>query len=155
MDRPCIVCQENCPVSPKAIFTREHFSTVRNGILVVERAERFTVVVKEASLDAGRFASGDYYCTLLDGKGEVPRRITDNTRDAVTISQNVPWQRPPTAGGRMAIQVRLQRPYVDPILCIGCGICEHECPVSGRRAIRVTAENESRNRRHSLTARGA
>ncbi len=25
MDKPCIVCEENCPVSPKAIFTREVF----------------------------------------------------------------------------------------------------------------------------------
>ena len=60
----------------------------------------------------------------------------------------------PAAGSSIAIQVRLQRPYVDPALCTGCGICEHECPVSGKRAIRVTAENESRNRRHSLTPKG-
>jgi hypothetical protein len=30
MDLPCIVCQENCPVSPKAIFTREIFQPVRD-----------------------------------------------------------------------------------------------------------------------------
>jgi polyferredoxin len=70
MDTPCIVCQENCPVSPKAIVLREE-----NG---------------------------------------------------------------------------LQKPFVEPARCIGCGICEHECPVSGLRAIRVTAENESRNQGHSL-----
>jgi ferredoxin len=142
-------------VSPKAIFTREHFSTVRNGILVVERADRFIVVVKGVSLETSRLATGDYYCTLLEGKGEAPRRIVDHTGDTVAIAPSVPWERPPAAGSRIAIQVRLQRPYVDPILCIGCGICEHECPVSGRRAIRVTAENESRSRRHSLMARGA
>ena len=35
---------------------------------------------------------------------------------------------------------------------IGCGICEHECPVQGLRAIRVTAEGETRhpNRRMLL-----
>ncbi|MBW2721520.1 MAG: 4Fe-4S binding protein, partial [Deltaproteobacteria bacterium] len=43
-----------------------------------------------------------------------------------------------------------QLPHVEPNLCIGCGICEHECPVSGKRAIRVTAENESRNPGRSL-----
>jgi ferredoxin len=42
--------------------------------------------------------------------------------------------------------VRLQRPFMDPARCIGCGMCEHECPVSGRRAIRVYSENESRSR---------
>jgi hypothetical protein len=25
---PCIVCQENCPVSPKAIYTREIFNPI-------------------------------------------------------------------------------------------------------------------------------
>jgi hypothetical protein len=29
-------------------------------------------------------------------------------------------------------------------------VCEHECPVKGRRAIRITAENESRSRRHTF-----
>ena len=42
------------------------------------------------------------------------------------------------------IVVRLERPFVDPARCIGCGMCEHECPVAGQRAIRVYSENESR-----------
>ena len=48
-------------------------------------------------------------------------------------------------GRRAAIVVRLQQPHVDPARCVGCGMCEHECPVSGLRAIRVTRENESRS----------
>jgi len=76
--RPCIVCEEVCPVSPKAIRTE----------VVVE-----------------------------DG-------------------------------------VRLQRPHVNPDLCTGCGPCEHACPVKGQRAIRVTAENETRSgERVTLTRR--
>jgi NAD-dependent dihydropyrimidine dehydrogenase PreA subunit len=39
---------------------------------------------------------------------------------------------------------------VDPKQCIGCGVCEHECPVLGLRAIRVTAENESRSHHHRM-----
>ena len=31
MDRPCIVCEENCPVSPKAIFLREERVRPRDG----------------------------------------------------------------------------------------------------------------------------
>jgi ferredoxin len=31
MDRPCLVCHELCPVSPKAIFTRTSFETIRDG----------------------------------------------------------------------------------------------------------------------------
>ncbi len=39
---------------------------------------------------------------------------------------------------------RLQQPVVDAQACTGCGLCEHACPVSGLRAIRVAAENETR-----------
>ena len=54
------------------------------------------------------------------------------------------------AGSAVTLQVRLQQPHVDPQKCIGCGVCEHECPVLGLRAIRVTAENESRAPHHRL-----
>jgi len=38
-----------------------------------------------------------------------------------------------SAGGRV-----VKKPYVDPGLCIGCGICQTRCPVRPVRAIRVT-----------------
>jgi len=34
---------------------------------------------------------------------------------------------------------------VDAARCIGCGVCEHECPIAGLRGIRVSYENESRS----------
>ncbi len=79
MDRPCVVCEEVCPTSPKAIYTRE--------------------------------------VTVADRQGQ---------------------------------PVLLRRPYVDPERCIGCGICEHECPVRDLAAIRVTAVGESRHPERSL-----
>ena len=82
MGRPCIVCEETCPVSPKAIRLEEAQGETREGA-----------------------------------------------------------------------QVRLQRPVVDPARCIGCGVCEHECPMNGLRAIRVTADNETRDPGHSVLLR--
>lgn len=78
MNRPCVVCQEVCPTSPKAIETDE-------------------VVVREGN-----------------------RTIT------------------------------LKRPRVVPELCIGCGICEHECPVVDKRAVYVTSVGESRSRKNQM-----
>jgi polyferredoxin len=79
MDTPCVVCEEVCPTSPKAIFTRIH---------------------------------------------------KDHDR----------WGSP----------IELKRPYIDPEKCIGCGICEHECPVKDDPAVYVTAIGESRSKDRSL-----
>ena len=35
-------------------------------------------------------------------------------------------------------------PVVDPEICVGCGVCEHHCPVVGEAAIRVRADGEDR-----------
>jgi polyferredoxin len=79
METPCVVCEEVCPVSPKAI-----------GVYTEE-------------------------ITRWDGK-----------------------------------KVTLAKPYIRPELCIGCGICEHECPVSDQRAVYVTAIGETRSKERSL-----
>lgn len=83
METPCVVCEEVCPVSPKAIFSRE---------------------------------------------------VTLTKRDGTPIT--------------------LRQPYVDPSKCIGCGICEHECPVADEAAIRVTAIGETRSRERRLLMDG-
>ena len=148
MDKPCIVCQENCPVSPKAIFTREVFNPVRTGApLAVTGTDGARLVLASAALEADRFGTGDYHALLPGG---LRLRITANAAGALDLERPLSGEEPPAPGSPVSILVRLQQPYVDPKQCIGCGVCEHECPVLGLRAIRVTAENESRSPHHRM-----
>ena len=79
METPCVVCEEVCPVSPKAIGTYEE---------------------------------------------EIVR-----------------WD---------GTKVTLNKPYMRPELCIGCGICERECPVVDDAAVYVTAIGETRSENRTL-----
>ncbi|UCE52319.1 MAG: 4Fe-4S binding protein [Desulfobacterales bacterium] len=151
MDTPCIVCQENCPVSPKAIITREFFSTIKTPTpLVIKKASELSIKFQSDVLVPDQFATGDYYCVVQESSEIRRRRIIGNTTNGFQVSDALPFESPPLPGSRVEILIRLQKPYVDPKRCIGCGVCEHECPVKGKRAIRVTAENESRSREHRL-----
>ncbi|HBO85293.1 MAG: hypothetical protein A2073_05400 [Deltaproteobacteria bacterium GWC2_42_11] len=49
----------------------------------------------------------------------------------------------------------LKRPYVDPDLCTGCGICENKCPVRDLPAIRVTSIGETRSEKNQMILKGA
>lgn len=142
MDRPCIVCQENCPVSPKAIKTQVHFAEFAR--CPVRAVQAKTLELGGEPLPPDRLGTGDYFCRF----GEQRRRILANTAHGLTLQSA--WDRPPAASDSVAILIRLQRPVVDPSRCIGCGVCEHECPVQGRPAIRVTAENQSREPTHGI-----
>ena len=105
------------------------------------------------SLTPGRFASGDYTCKLPgEARG---RRIVANTADTLTLDSAPGADELPPLGAIAEVQVRLQRPVVDPARCIGCGTCEHECPMNGLRAIRVTADNETRSANRSILLKGS
>ena len=150
MDRPCIVCQENCPVSPKAIFTRKDYFSVRGGQFLVRRVNGSSIELGGGRLGPGTVATGDYFCRVITNGKDTRFRIRENTEHVLVLSPDHLRPDLPEAGNRVEIQILLQRPYVDLQYCNGCGICEHECLVAGLRAIRVTAENESRSRRHTL-----
>ncbi len=86
MATPCIVCEEFCPTSPKAIWVEEV---------------------------------------------EVPKRDAKPGPDGAH----------PEMGS-----IRVQRPHVDPSLCVGCGACEKVCPVVDRPAVYVTSAGETRSK---------
>jgi len=144
MDKPCIVCQENCPVSPKAILTKETFSLVGKQA-VINNSDSSSIEIGKAGLTPDSLATGDYYCRV-PGSDEKMRLIIRNSGSSLAVSPTLPWKPPPQTGSIVEIYIRLQKPFVDPARCTGCGICEHECPVRSKRAIRVTSDNESRNK---------
>jgi len=138
MDTPCIVCEENCPVSPKAIHLTEHFKEVRNGRRQVKSIDANRIELIGKALSPNQFGSGDYYCLIGD------QRYPIFANDQAIIAIDGPLVNV-TQVKQITIQVRLQQPAVDIKRCIGCGICEHECPVSGLKAVRVTSEGETRS----------
>jgi len=147
MDTPCIVCQENCPVSPKAIFTRTEYRVVRNGAVRAGTVEADRITITGSDWPANTFGSGDFFVVWKD---QEPIPIRGNTGNMLFLKSAPEGMVLPAPGHAIQVVVRLQKPYVDPRHCIGCGVCEHECPVQGRRAIRVTAENETRQARHRM-----
>jgi polyferredoxin len=86
MATPCVVCEEFCPTSPKAIWV-----------------EDVTVEKREAEPQPD---------------GQPPKRV----------------------------HLNVQRPHVDPALCIGCGACEKVCPVQDKPAVYVTNIGETRSK---------
>jgi ferredoxin len=40
---------------------------------------------------------------------------------------------------------------VDPEICVGCGVCEHHCPVAGKAAIWISTKGEDRRLKGSYS----
>jgi len=137
MDLPCIVCQENCPVSPKAIHTDDCFTAIGDGKLEVEKITGSSIILKKRAMVPGKFSTGDYYAVINNRR----YRIASNDAEQIVVAGKLHEM----SVHEITIDIRLQRPYIDISKCTGCGICEHECPVQGLKAIRITAEGETRS----------
>jgi polyferredoxin len=101
MDKPCIVCEENCPLSPKAIYTQVVFNTVRDGILTVKKISANTIETVEKIMQSDKFATGDYYCSAGDGKRV---KITANTENFIEISSDGQFGKNLAQGGKIEVQ---------------------------------------------------
>ena len=143
MNKPCIVCQENCPVTPKAIYITEKYETVRSGARDIISAQGNEIRVSEPAMEKGQYATGDYYINVSASGKNSMYRISSNNENTITISFSDILSI--EGAEKLEIQVCLHQPNIDLNRCIGCGTCQHECPVGGSRAIRVTPDNESRS----------
>jgi polyferredoxin len=151
MERPCIVCQENCPVSPKAIRTRTVFEPLLWApSLTIARIEDRRLIIREGVQYPQRVAGGDYYLHPIIAGPIQRQQVIGATADSLLLAQAPAWSPTIASGQRLQLTIRLQQPVVDPALCIGCGVCEHECPIKGKAAIRVTAENATRDPRQRV-----
>lgn len=159
---PCVVCEEVCPTSPKAIHTERQVRTVRQGRKMVVSATTNTVTLSEwplpgqtvgeaALFDIGQWKGDETTRHLIqlrhaDGVTEI-HAIADNDVDTLIITGQ--FARQPRPGTALLLQMEFKVPKVDTQLCIGCGICERECPVVGdRRAVYVTADGETRSQHY-------
>jgi len=60
------------------------------------------------------------------------------------------WYKKVEISTRDGDKTELKQPYVDPRLCIGCGICENKCPVEDKAAIRVSSVGETRSTENQM-----
>jgi polyferredoxin len=67
------------------------------------------------------------------------------------------YLRPADVADREGGTHAVRQPWMDPTLCVGCGACEHACPVKDGPAVYVTSAGESRSTANQmmLSRRGA
>jgi NAD-dependent dihydropyrimidine dehydrogenase PreA subunit len=109
-DYSCNACGQVCPVQ---------------AIPPLELSEKRVQVIGRATIDQNRCIpwSDHRPCVVCLEMCPLPQKAVQ-VEDTQVSSPD---------GG----SVTLQMPHVVRELCIGCGICEYQCPVSGEAAIRV------------------
>jgi ferredoxin len=174
-----VVCEEVCPTSPKAIHSEYKKLLIREGKKQIHSATPVAATLidppgpgesfgERSTFKPGQFAGDQttsYYVQIIhkDGVMEM-HRILDNGPDTLLIGRRDPqtgdlmegarFARQPERGAIAAIHIEFRVPKVDTALCIGCGLCEKECPVAGdRRAVYVTAEGETRSEDYQSSER--
>ncbi len=165
---PCVVCEEVCPVSPKAIHSEYQQLLLRDGKKQVHSATATSITLRDYPKPGEGVGErctfrpqeyrGDqttsYHVKLFDRATGLTRtyRLKGNDADTILIDGTLdPIPRP---GEVAALHLEFKVPKIDTELCIGCGICEHECPVVGdRRAVYITADGETRSQHYSDPSR--
>ena len=120
----CTLCGQVCPTG---------------AIRKLHKAEKQATVIGRAYFDKNRclpYANG-VPCIVCEEHCPTPDKAI-KFREAQVLNSK----------GEL---VSLLQPYVIDTLCIGCGICENRCPLSGKAAVLVTSAGESRHAGLSAT----
>ncbi|MHB0875564.1 MAG: 4Fe-4S binding protein [Anaerolineae bacterium] len=123
-DYSCNRCGQVCPTGAIPSLTLE---------------EKHGWVIGQAYIDEQRCIpwTGDGPCSVCEEMCPLPEKAIWLEDVAVTAADGS--------------ESRLLRPHVRRELCIGCGICENKCPVSGESAIRVYIAGAERLRSRRLS----
>lgn len=125
----CVLCSQVCPTGAiKAITVSEK----------VGSKSKDPIKIGTAFFDKGRCLPW-----AMDVECIVCEEVCPTTPKAI-------WYRETTVTTRENKIKKLKRPYLDPTLCIGCGICENKCPVSDLPAVRVSSIGETRSKENLM-----
>jgi ferredoxin len=113
-DYGCTACGQVCP---------------SGAIPLLELAEKRETLIGVAAIDRNRCLPWAYETMCIVCEEMCPRSPKAIRLEEVQITASDGTQR------------LLQRPYVLRDACIGCGICENQCPLEGQSAIRVYRRN--------------
>ena len=122
----CTLCGQVCPTGAIEQLTSEDKAKVKIGL---------------AMIDPGRCLPYAHGVPCL-----VCQEVCPTPKKAIWLEEATVV----TVAGKKGV---IKQPHVDLELCIGCGICETQCPVRGRPAIAVTSLGESRSPDHQLLLR--
>ena len=128
----CTLCSEVCPTG--AIRQISAAEKLGKG----EHAEQGPVVLGTAFINTSRCLpwANQVPCVVCEEVCPVsPKAIPTIDEEVKDVFGNT---------------VVLNKPFIVPELCIGCGICEAECPVQDQPAVYVTAVGESRSKERRL-----
>ncbi|HUX06614.1 MAG TPA: 4Fe-4S binding protein [Acidobacteriota bacterium] len=142
--KTCIVCEEHCPTSPKAIY--------------LVPADRITRDDAVSTADPYGFG-GDRWASPTE-EAEAPE-TQDGELQSGQISpfendqDTQPGQISPFGDDSEFDQGEtVMQPRIDLDLCIGCGICEKVCVLVDKPGVYITSIGETRNPANRITLEG-